>query len=203
MKIIRTLILLIVISGISMPLIAQLSNASPFEQLKEPKISIKENQKMLVVESKGDPNVIGGKAFGLLFQLYFSIPEARQNLMQTIPRARWPLALDTPKSEWTGLYALPIPETVTEPPKHEPQEDLKVYLDTWEYGEVAEILHTGPYSKEEPTIKRLTDFIKEQGYEIVGNHEEEYISGPSISGNDDPEKYITIIRYRVKKSEQN
>jgi len=202
MKMIRILIVLIVIAWISMPLTAQTPNASQFDHLKDPQISIKANQKMLVVEAKGDPNVIGGKAFGLLFQLYFSIPETPKNLMFAIPRARWPIALDTPKSEWIGLYALPIPDTVTELPKYQAQEDLKVSLITWEYGEVAEILHIGPYSKEEPTIKRLTDLIKEQGYEIIGEtHEEEYISGPSMSGNDDPEKYMTIIRYRVKKIE--
>jgi hypothetical protein len=33
-------------------------------------------------------------------------------------------------------------------------------------------------------------------------HEEEYISGPSQSGKGDPEKYVTILRYRVRKNER-
>jgi hypothetical protein len=172
---------------------------SQFEHLREPKISTLPDQKMLVVEAKGDPNVVGGKAFGLLFQLYFSMKETPKGPNLPAPQARWPVAWDTPKSEWKGLYGLPVPETITELPAHQEQSGLKASLMTWKYGEVAEILHVGPYTQEEPTIKRLTDFISGQGYTIAGDHEEEYIKGPSMTGPGDPEKYITIIRYQVKK----
>jgi hypothetical protein len=200
MKVIQILIVLIVAAVVSVPLMAQEPNISQFERLKEPKISTQKNQKMLVVEAKGDPNVVGGKAFGLLFQLYYRMAETPKGPMQPAPRARWPISLvDTQKSTWIGAYGLPVPETITELPKYETQEGLKASLATWEYGTVAEILYIGPYDKEEPTIKRLLDFIKEQGYVTVGDHEEEYIKGPSMYGKDDPEKYVTIIRYRVKK----
>jgi hypothetical protein len=200
MKVTQILIVLVVVAVVSIPLMAQGPDVSQFEQLKEPKISTLKNQRMLQVEAKGDPNIVGGKAFGLLFQLYYRLPETPKGPMQPAPRARWPLSLvDTPKSTWIGLYALPVPETITELPQHEAQEGLKASLTTWEYGTVAEILHIGPYDKEEPTIRRLLDFIKEQGYTIVGDHEEEYIKGPSMYGKEDPEKYVTIIRYRVKK----
>lgn len=202
MKIARILIVIVVAAVVSGFFTAQGSNLSQFEHLKEPKISTKKNQKMLVVEAKGDPNIIGGKAFGLLFQLYYTMKETPKGPMQAAPRARWPVSVDTPKSEWTGLYALPVPESITELPQYEAQEGLKATLTTWEYGEVAEILHVGPYDKEKPTIKRLMDFVKEQGYEVVGDHEEEYIKGPTMYGKGDPEKYLTIIRYRVKKSDK-
>ena len=169
------------------------------EHLKEPQISTLKNQKMLVVEAQGDPNVVGGKAFGLLFQLYFRIKETPKGPTQPAPRARWPVALETAKSEWKGCYGMPVPETITELPQHPEQSGLKASLTIWKYGEVAEILHIGPYDKEEPTVKRLMDFISEQGYEIAGDHEEEYIKGPTMYGPGDPEKYITIIRYQVKK----
>jgi hypothetical protein len=198
MKVIQILIVLVVVAVISMPLMAQEPNVSQFEHLKDPKISTQKNQKMLQVEAKGDPNIVGGKAFGLLFRLYYSMPETPKGPMQPAPRARWPLSLDTPKLTWIGLYALPVPETITELPQHEAQEGLKASLTTWEYGTVAEILHIGPYNREEPTIKRLVDFLKEKGYVIAGDHEEEYIKGPSMYGNEDPDKYLTIIRYRVK-----
>jgi hypothetical protein len=171
-----------------------------YEPLKEPKISTAPNQKMLVVEAKGDPNVAGEKAFGLLFRMYFKMKDTPKGPSQPAPRARWPIALDTPKTEWVGLYAMPIPETTTELPQYEATPEPKVTLTTWEYGEVAEILHVGPYDKEQPTVARLMEFIKAQGYEVVGEHEEEYLKGPTMFSKGDPEKYVTIIRYRVKKS---
>jgi hypothetical protein len=75
-------------------------------------------------------------------------------------------------------------------------------VSTWEYGEVAEILHLGPYNREEPTMQRLKEFIREQGYVIVGGHEEEYIVGPTPGEKGDPEIYMTIIRYRVRKADK-
>ncbi len=171
-----------------------------YEPLKEPKISTAPNQKMLVVEAKDDPNVVGEKAFGLLFRMYFKMKDTPKGPNQPAPRARWPVALDTPKTEWVGLYAMPVPETVTELPSYEAAPEWKVSLTTWEYGEVAEILHVGPYDKEQPTVGRLMEFIKAQGYETVGAHEEEYLKGPTMFSKGDPEKYVTIIRYRVKKT---
>jgi hypothetical protein len=198
----RTLIVLatIVLSGPSS--VAQSNNLTGFEHLKQPRITSRPNQKMLVVEAKGDPNVSGGQAFGLLFQLHYSLPETPKGLTQPIPRARWPEDLTTPKAEWTGLYALPIPESVAKLPEHQPQAGLKASLATWEYGKVAEILHLGPYNREKPTMQRLKEFIREQGYVTVGGHEEEYISGPAQGGKGDPEKYMTIIRYRVRKADK-
>ena len=198
-QITRTLIVLVAIVLSSVTAMAQSNNVTQFEHLKQPKISTKKNQKMLVVEAKGDPNVIGGRAFGLVFQLYYSLPETPKGPRQAFPRARWPESLQGPKAEWTGLYALPVPETVAQLPQHETQAGLKASLATWEYGEVAEILHLGPYSREEPTLKRLREFIREQGYVILGCHEEEYIVGPTMNGKGDPEKYATIIRCRVRK----
>jgi hypothetical protein len=154
---------------------------------------------MLVVEATGDPNVVGPRAFGLLFQLYYSWPESRKNLMPGAPRARWP-SIESPRSEWLGLYGLPVSESMPAVPQHPPQEGLKVSLITWDYGEVVEILHVGPYDKEEPTMKRAKEFISENKYTIIDGHEEEYLRGPGMTSRGDPEKYLTILRYRVKKT---
>jgi hypothetical protein len=175
---------------------------SQFEHLKQPQISTMPNQKMVVVEAKGDPNVVGTKAFGLLFSLYYKVKDVPKSLTLPAPRARWPVSLETPKSEWVGLYALPVPATSTALPQYEAQPGLTVSLTTWEYGEVAEILHIGPYDQEQPTTQRLMDFINAQGYTVIGDHEEEYIKGPTMFSKGNPEKYATIIRYRVKKSDQ-
>jgi hypothetical protein len=179
-------------------------NSEPqIENLKEPRITTRKNEKMLVVEAKGDPNVVGPKAFGLLFRVYYSIKETPKGAGQVPPRARWPQSIGTPKSEWVGYYALAVPEAVITLPQYQPQEGLKVSLTTWEYGEVAEVLHVGPYDREEPTMERLKKFAEQRGYTLLEGHEEEYVRGPTMSGPGDIEKYLTIIRYRVKKSGRN
>ncbi len=200
MKIVAiSIIIIILVAVILYFFMAKGPDISQFEHLKEPKISTMKAQKMVVVEAKGDPNVVGGKAFKLLFKTYFKIKGTSKGPKQPAPRARWPRSLDVPKSEWVGFYAMPVPEQTVQLPEYKDETGLKVELTTWEYGDVAEIFHIGTYSKEKPTIKRLVDFIREQGYEIVGHHEEEYIKGPGIFLKGNPEKYITIIRYRVKK----
>jgi hypothetical protein len=198
--------LIVVVVGfiaVSMYYMMQGPDLTKYEALKEPQISTAPEQKMLVVEAKGDPNIVGEKAFGLLFRMYFKMKDTPKGPGQPAPRARWPIAFDTPKTEWVGLYAIPVPETTTELPQYEATPELKVSLATWEYGEVAEILHVGPYDKEQPTVARLMEFIKAQGYEVAGDHEEEYLKGPTMFSKGDPEKYVTIIRYRVKKTEQS
>ena len=171
-----------------------------FAYLKQPQVCTMADQKVLVVETKGDPTSVGGEAFGLLFKTYFKLKGVPKGPRQPAPRARWPLALDTPRDQWIGRYAMPVPDGVDSlPGQMKSTSGPHAELAKWEYGEVAEILHVGPYSREEATIRRLTDFIKEGGYVIVGEHEEEYIKGPGAFFKGNPEKYLTIIRYRVRK----
>jgi hypothetical protein len=173
---------------------------SKFEYLKNPQTRIMDNQTMIVVEAKGDPNIVGGKAFGLLFKTYFKIKGVPKGSNMPAPRARWPLKSETRGIEWNGLYAMPVPQGTAILPavKHDP--GLTVRLELWEYGTVAEILHIGPYNREEQDIARLTAFIKDSGYSIIGDHEEEYLKGPGMFSKGDPEKYYTIIRYLVEKA---
>ncbi len=194
------LVVVVAFIAFSVYYLMQGPDLSKYAHLNEPQISSVPNQKMLVVEAKGDPNVVGAKAFGLLFELYFKMKESSKAPGGAVPRARWPMPLETPKSEWVGLYAMPISESITEVPPHQAPPELKASLTLWEYGEVAEILHHGPYTEEQPTIARLKEFIQAQGYEIIGVHEEEYLKGPTMFSQGNPEKYVTIIRYRVQKA---
>jgi hypothetical protein len=170
---------------------AGLQDPGQYENLKDPRIIHMPSQKMLVVEAKGDPTVMAQEAFSKLFGTFFRLPGARM----APPRARWMNLASDPRSEWIGLYALPLPDTVTELPAGVEG----VRIEEWKYGEVAEILHIGPYSEETPTIEKLHTFIREQGYEISGPHEEEYLKAPGM-GSIGPEEYETIIRYPVKKN---
>ncbi len=171
----------------SVPAAAQ--DLSQYESLKNPQIKNMPAQRMLVVEAKGDPNVVGKDAFGLLFKAFFSLKGVRM----AAPRARWLNLASDPKDQWVGLYGLPIPDTIAEPPAG----FEGVRIEVWEYGDVAEILHLGPYTEEIPTVERLHKFVEENGYVIAGPHEEEYLKGPGMAAA--PSEYQTIIRYQIKK----
>jgi hypothetical protein len=170
---------------------------SKYEYLKEPHITRMPDQKMLVVTAQGDPNIVGKDAFGLLFKTYYKIPDVPKS-MKHAPRARWAGDLKV-KSSWTGYYALPVPAGTESLPEVDPKPGIKVELTIWEYGDVAEILHIGPYAEEPRTVEKLHEYVKLQGYEIIGYHEEEYLKGPGMVFQGDPAKYQTIIRYQVKK----
>jgi len=169
---------------------------SRYQALKEPRITARPDQRMLQVEAVGDPNTVGLKAFALLFQTYYRNARTRG---PAEPLARWPQPFDTPKDQWVGLYALPVPGTLDKLKEAPAAPGLTVALTTWQYGEVAEILHVGPYAAEAPTIERLMAFIDTSGYVVAGPHEEEYLRGPGLFGKGNPDKYHTIIRYRVEK----
>lgn len=175
----------------------------PYLNLKDPAIRTMPPQRVLVVEAKGSPEMARKKAFGLLFKTYFSLKWVpKKGKTVPAPRVRWPQAASMPKTEWLGRYAMALPDTIKDIPLPPAPMDLTIQVATWEYGEVAEILYTGPYDKEEPAIKQLHGFIKESGYEITGEHEEEYLRGPGMFFRGDPEKYVTIIRCRITKAVQ-
>jgi len=169
---------------------------SKFDYLLTPQISAKPSQKMLVVEVKGDPNTVGKEAFGQLFKSYYALKKEYRTIKMAPPRARWPFSFSEPKEEWIGKYALPLPNEVEQLPQSE-KISPNVRLETWYVGEVAEILHLGPYGEETPTIEKLMAFIEAQGYQISGDHEEEYLKGPGMFFKGNPRKYRTIIRYEV------
>ncbi len=194
-------IILVVVIAIVLLLFTIGPNLNQYDYLKNPVINQKINQKVVVVEMKGDPNTVGSDVYKLLFKTYFKTPGVTKGPKQPAPRARWPLAWDTPKEQWMGLYALPVPDSTTILPVVKNPKNLKISLDTWQYGEVAEVLHTGPYTEEKPTIDKLYAFIQQQGYKISGIHEEEYIKGPGMFFKGDPKKYKTIIRYTVVKAD--
>jgi hypothetical protein len=41
-------------------------------------------------------------------------------------------------------------------------------------------------------------FVRTQDYEVAGDHEEEYLRGPTMAGPGNPAEYLTVLRYRVR-----
>ena len=171
---------------------------SQYESLKDPQITQMPDQRMLQVEAAGDPNTVGMKAFAILFKAYYQNVKTKG---MVAPRARWLKPFDTPVNQWVGQYGLPVPATLVKLDKVPQEPGFAVSLIVWQYGEVAEILHVGSYSDEAPAVERLKKHIAEKGYQITGLHEEEYLKGPSMFGRGDPNKYYTIIRYRIVRKE--
>ena len=163
---------------------------------KEPQILELPPQKMAVVSGKGTPEEVFS---GLMPALYGSVYTLKFDLKKkglptfkvTGLRARYPDAHLVAMKEWFIIVGLPIPEDTLSLPQKVAA--IEVKIETWEYGTVAQILHLGSYDQEQPNIERLHRFIEENGYEITGMHEEEYLTRPNAKV---PK---TIIRYVVKK----
>jgi len=165
----------------------------------QPVIAEMPSATMAVVRTKGDPEVVGQKAFpalyGAAYGLKFALKKAGgPEYKVPAPRARWfggPEWASTPRSEWEAAWAIEVPEGTNQVLQKDPE--TPVTIEVWEYGPVAEVLHVGTYAEEQPTIELLHAFIAEQGYEIAGPHEEEYRSRP------DANQPKTVIRYQVRK----
>ena len=162
---------------------------------REPQIVEVPRQKMAVVYTKGDPNIVGEQAlpalYGSVYTLKFDLKKKGVDFKVSGLRARWPNAHLAPKDQWVGIWGLPIPDDTTSLPQKVAGTEVK--MEVWEYGTVAQILHLGPYDQELPTVERLHGFIAENGYEIAGSHEEEYLTSPRAKVQK------TIIRYSIGK----
>ncbi len=163
---------------------------------KEPQILEMPPQKMAVVHGKGTPDKVFSELmptlYGSVYTLKFALKKKGLPTFKVSGlRARYPDAHLVPKEEWTHIIALPIPEDTTSLTQKVP--GIEVNIETWEYGTVAQILYVGNYAEEGPTVKRLHQFIEENGYQIAGDHEEEYLTMP------DAKVPKTLIRYAVRK----
>jgi hypothetical protein len=74
-----------------------------------------------------------------------------------------------------------------------------MWFESFDEGISAQIMYTGPYSDEGPTIKMLHDFIHAKGLVFDGlkqKHHEIYLSDPRRTA---PEKLKTVIRQPARK----
>jgi hypothetical protein len=167
----------------------------PAAKRTNPEILEMPDQNMAVVYTHGEPGPqmerVMPALFGSVFGLKFTLKKQGREMKVGPLRARWPDAHTVGRDEWTGIWGLPVPEDVTEIASKDRTVELKV--ERWTYGTVAQILHIGPYSEEQPSVNRLHEFIAAEGYELAGPHEEEYLTKP------DAREIRTILRYAVRK----
>ncbi len=169
---------------------------SPRKLATDPVILEMPAQKMAALKGVGAPDKVFADLMPALYGSVYTLKFARKkaglpDFKVGACRARYPDAHLKPKDQWTIIMGLPIPEDVASLPQKVPC--IEVRIETWQYGTVGQILHIGGYDQETPTVQRLQKFIMDNGYEVAGAHEEEYLTKP------DAKVVKTIIRYPVKK----
>lgn len=162
-----------------------------------PQLSKIEKRKVLTVITLGDPNKIVEPYMKALYGTAYSTKmkffKPKGIKMEVGPlSAFWPDAHLKEKKDWTGIWNLEIPMYVKESDLLQKDKDINVKIKMLSGGKIAQILHLGSYSEEGPTVKKLHDFIKENSLEIIGDHEEVYLSRPGTK------QQKTLIRYLVK-----
>lgn len=172
----------------------------------------------LMIDGEGDPNTSQDyreaieALFGMSYTIKFAIKKAGDADYGVMPlEGLWwtddmTKFTQDDKSNWKWTAMIMQPSFITVDDVEKAREEIagkkklpalsKVRFEKFEEGMSAQILHIGPWSEEAPTIKKLHEFIKEQGYELRGKHHEIYLSDPRKCK---PESLKTIIRQSMGK----
>ncbi len=171
----------------------------------------------LMIDGHGDPNTAPGYAaavealYTVAYTAKFAVRRAAEVDFTVMPmEGLWWVPdmatfSDQKKDDWDWTIMIMQPEQVTEAVFRESAEaalkkkpDLpaiaNVRLEYFTEGPSAQLLYTGPYSEEGPTIQRLHRFIAQQGRVLSGKHHEIYLNDARRTA---PEKLKTIIRQPV------
>ena len=106
---------------------------------------------------------------------------------------KWTMMIMQPEIITSTLFAQAVSEALAR--KGQPALK-KLRLERFNEGMAAQILYFGPYSGEGPTIARMHQFIRENGFSISGKHHEIYLGDPRRAS---PEKLRTVIRQPMRK----
>lgn len=167
----------------------------------------------LMLDGHGDPN--HSQAYQEVVEALFSVSYTLKFLIKKemeVDYAVFPLeglwwvedmaefSVDR-KDEWDWTMMIAQPETVTAAWVEQARRDAmkkktskyieQVRFEPYAEGLCAQVMHTGPYADEGPTIARLHAFLREQGGVLAGKHHEIYLSDVRRTA---PEKLKTVIR---------
>jgi len=175
----------------------------------------------LMADGAGDPNTSPDfpaaveALYSLAYTLKFMVKKGQGIDYAVLPlEGLWwaedmeAFALETmDKNRWQWTLMIRQPEVVNPELFGQALEQVKkkkplpylarVRWESYAEGLSAQILHVGPFAEEHTTIKRIHDFVRDQGYRLAGKHHEIYLSDPRKTA---PEKLKTIIRQPVKKT---
>jgi hypothetical protein len=176
----------------------------------------------LMVDGEGDPNT--SKAFQEAVEALYSLSYTLKFSLKKSPRAIdygvMPLEglwwADDPrdfgwggqqadKSKWKWTVMIVQPDVIGQAEidaafaevrkKKNPAALDRVRFETLEEGPSAQVLYTGPFSDEGPTIMRMHQFIEAAGKSLHGKHHEIYLSDMRRTA---PEKLKTILRQPMR-----
>jgi len=109
-----------------------------------------------------------------------------------------------PKSDWNWKLMIRTPDFVAADEvkgaanellaRGKSQFTAKVRLESLDEGRCVQILHVGPYDREEESLSKMAAFVKERGLCFRGLHHEIYLSDPRRV---EPEKLRTLLRMSV------
>ena len=169
--------------------------------------------KFLTAHGEGDPNTAPAykEAVTALFTLAYTVKflVKRSDLavdygVMPLEGLWWadiePIHVSDKKSwKWTAMILQPdfVDSSIVEEARSQAIKKkrlptlTKVELATLHEGRSAQLMHSGPYSAETPSIEALHQFIEEQGGRPRGKHHEIYLNDPSRTA---PEKLKTVLR---------
>jgi hypothetical protein len=173
----------------------------------------------LMLDGHGDPNTSAAYAatvqalYALAYTLKFTLkkpPTAVEYPLMPLEGLWWVEDMRlfdvSRKADWQWTMMLSVPEVVTRDLvelaraavlKKKPELSAavkQIRLETYTEMMCAQVLHTGPYAAEGPTVQALHAFIAADGKQRRGKHHEIYLGDPRRA---DPAKLKTIIRQPV------
>lgn len=181
----------------------------------------------IAVRGKGNPNVEGGEykeAIELLYAIAFTIKMSKKGnhriegyfdyVVPPLEGFWWQDGIEgidyTRKDDFRFISVIRLPDFVTkedfdwavrEATTKKKKDFSKVEFLTYNEGVCVQCMHIGSYDDEPETVKIMSDFMKERGYELDITekrfHHEIYLSDARRVA---PEKLKTVIRHPVKKN---
>jgi hypothetical protein len=170
----------------------------------------------LMIDGHGDPNdnpdfqegmdALYGMAYTIKFALKpqgieFVVPPSEalwwmedmsEFSVETKDRWQWTLMIMQPDEVTQEIVAAAQGELAR---KKDPPALSKLRYERYHEGLSVQIMYLGAYADEGPTIARMHEFIRENGYDFNGKHHEIYLGDPRRTA---PEKLKTVIRQPVK-----
>lgn len=171
----------------------------------------------VTIMGKGDPNsAVFGEVTAALYAVAYGIKfnSKQKGLDFTVSKLEgfWWVddhtadPLQVPRDQWNYELAIRLPDEITRQQfsesvlaaekKKKSTYIRQVDFKHMEEGLCVQMMHIGPFSEEPVSLKKMDDFMHQQGLQMNGRHHEVYLSDFRKTA---PEKLKTILRHPVKK----